>query len=375
MTKVKYLMPILIALLTIGAEAQTTDAASKVSNLQWTSDFRYRYDYYDYENDTPPAVKGEQKLRARVGVTGNVVEANKFEIRLATGTGRTSTNQTLGNSQATGTNTQSFSNYDVRIDRASFGLNVAENTFVNFGRMANPFWLVGGSDLVWDSDLNFDGVSLKYASSGDYAFVASLSRFVAATKTATQNAVFLNTAQLGYKGKFAEDHSYLVTASFYHYEDIKGHVGLNAGSGSNNPVTGGNYLDNYHVADLGLEYTFKIGGKNFSLFGHVITNTAASENRVGYLSGFRYNKLKAKGDWTIGYDFRKLEKTSTVGAYTDGESFGGGVNGDNHRVNLGYQAGEAWTVSLTGMSGNENIASGETKQKRERVLADIVLAF
>lgn len=107
------------------------------------------------------------QLRARLGLRARISDAITADIRVATGTdnGPVSTNQTLG---AGGT-----SQYDVWLDRASIRVTPLAGLNLDFGRFANPFWT---SDLVYDADLNFDGVAI----SGSGALSDQLSLFGAA---------------------------------------------------------------------------------------------------------------------------------------------------------------------------------------------------
>jgi hypothetical protein len=94
--------------------------------------------------------------RLRIGMDVAVAEGLNAGIRLATGNIRNpvSTNQTLGN---TG------DRYDFRVDRAFLKYDLVNDNKFNWlslagGRIQNP-WFTGGSELVWDEDLSFEGVA------------------------------------------------------------------------------------------------------------------------------------------------------------------------------------------------------------------------
>ncbi|MCG2842565.1 putative porin [Sandaracinobacter sp. RS1-74] len=92
------------------------------------------------------------RLRARLGVRAEVADWIRADVRLATGAdnGPVSTNQTLGG-DGTG-------KYHIWLDRASLRLTPASGFQVDLGRFANPFWT---SDLVFDNDMNFDGLAIS----------------------------------------------------------------------------------------------------------------------------------------------------------------------------------------------------------------------
>lgn len=355
---------------TADAVKQETSITAKVQNIKLYGDVRYRYDFKDFENQAPETTE-VQALRARLGVSALIADKTKFDFRLATGTGRTSTNQTLGGNTTAGTN------YTINVDRATLGLDANEKLGFTLGRMGNPFVIAGGSDLAWDADLNFDGVSAKWTPKfGDLETTASLSRFALRIEGATASPVNLNTAGFAVKSNIGEDKNILGHVNFYQYEKLKDQAALVSGNLSGNLAgTGTNYANDYGILDVGLEFGFKVASQSFAIYGNYAQNTTTSDDNVAYLAGFKVNKLKKKGDWTFVYDYRVLERSSVIGAFTDGESFGGGVNGNNHRVSVGYQFGDAWYGSIAGHMGESKIATGETSEDRVRVIADIGASF
>src|SRR5690349_3471217 len=92
------------------------------------------------------------RIRARLGVEAKVSDWVTAELRLASGsdTSPVSTNQTLGSGSELG-------KYQFWLDRAAIRLAPLESLQITVGRAANPFWT---SELLFDEDLNFDGLSL-----------------------------------------------------------------------------------------------------------------------------------------------------------------------------------------------------------------------
>lgn len=91
------------------------------------------------------------RLRARIGINARIDDWVTAEVRVATGNDRSpvSTNQTLGQFGE-------FGKYQLWLDRAAIHLKPMDGLGVELGRFANPFW---SSTLVFDEDLNFDGIS------------------------------------------------------------------------------------------------------------------------------------------------------------------------------------------------------------------------
>jgi Putative porin len=98
------------------------------------------------------------RLRARVGfdadVTSRVVAA--FRVAAGDNSSPVSTNQTLGGSGG------NFSKYQLWIDRAAVRVDAStkagSGVVAQIGRFESPFL---STDLVWDEDVNFDGLAAK----------------------------------------------------------------------------------------------------------------------------------------------------------------------------------------------------------------------
>lgn len=98
--------------------------------------------------------------RIRLGIDASVTEGLKAGIRLATGNQRdpVSTNQTLGNTGR---------HYEFAVDRAYLEYEAMDDNKFKWltlagGRVKNPWYtgggeFTGGSELVWDTDLSFEG--------------------------------------------------------------------------------------------------------------------------------------------------------------------------------------------------------------------------
>jgi hypothetical protein len=94
------------------------------------------------------------RFRARLGMLASISESVEVGLQLASGDDNSpiSTNQTLGGG---------FGKRDIWLDRAYLTLRPTSWSTANFGRFANPFLT---SDLLFDEDLNFDGVSAELRS-------------------------------------------------------------------------------------------------------------------------------------------------------------------------------------------------------------------
>lgn len=93
-----------------------------------------------------------QRIRFRLGLQADIDPSVTAYFRLATGsqTNPDSTNQTLGGY---------FTDKGFWLDQAYVDIHRFEGQHLWLGRMANPFRL---TELVWDDDVNLDGVAASY---------------------------------------------------------------------------------------------------------------------------------------------------------------------------------------------------------------------
>lgn len=139
---------------------------SWLEGTTWEADVRLRYqqDRFAPGNFTPlqlsyyvdPILVGNSqenndrwRARLRFGMETKLTDMTSLGFRIATGklTDPISTNQTLGNN---------YERYTLGVDRAYINLTPVSWLKLSGGRIANPFF---NTDLVWDQDLNFDGVA------------------------------------------------------------------------------------------------------------------------------------------------------------------------------------------------------------------------
>lgn len=173
--------------------------------------------------------RSRMRVRARLGVSAQIADWVQADLRLATGSDRSpvSTNQTLGGGG-------NLSKYSLWLDRAALQLTPTDALTLTFGRFANPFW---SSELVFDNDLNFDGVAARYdlaAADDDAAFAPWISAGLfpvyntefdfgstSTSKTRSRDK-WMYGAQLGARWRFADDMALRVGLGYFQYDQFEG---------------------------------------------------------------------------------------------------------------------------------------------------------
>lgn len=154
------------------------------------------------------------RIRARLGVLAKVNDSVDAEIKLATGNDKdpVSTNDTLGNS---------FNKHGFLLDLAYLKWKPMNGLTLWGGRLPSPWF---STDLVWDPDLNFEGVAASYS----HQFTDSFGGFLTAgvfpiqELELSQRDKWLFGVQGGIEFRHGDDISAKVGVAYYKYDNMKG---------------------------------------------------------------------------------------------------------------------------------------------------------
>lgn len=191
-------------------------------------------DFNDPANPPPirntTANRNYLRVRARLGIEADVAPQLTFYGRLATGMQNNpdSTNQNLGGY---------FTDKGIWLDRAYVDIHPfkGEDAHLYLGRMANPFHL---TELVWDDDVNLDGVALSYSRpiGGGLSAHAVGGAFpldyapddepqTSVTKTSDGRATkWLFAGQVGVDWQATDAFKAGVNAAYYDYSNVEGRL-------------------------------------------------------------------------------------------------------------------------------------------------------
>lgn len=407
--------------------AEPNAVPSWLDRLKWEGDIRVRYQMEEFakSNASPddyfvalPATNPEVtraagfipisantqadrerfRVRARLGLLAKVSDDWSAGVRLATGStsDRVSTNQTLG---------QDFNKYQFLLDRAYVKYEPAEWFSVTAGRVPNPWF---STDLVWDEDLNFEGISATFKpnfADGDFKPFLTLGAFpLREDGPPSRKSRWLRGAQIGAKWQMVPNTRLNVGLAVYDYDNIEGRpetqdnyldylVGGSATYGQYEYGSGlrqkGNTLfDTAYQADTstiwGLASKFRPVNLTASLdlahFDPVhvvltadfVKNTAFDRSEIqrrtgvaltdGKDFGYLYKvalgmpKLEKRHDWQASFAYRYLGSDATVDAFTDSDFGLGGTNLKGYQLGLNYGVDQNAWLSLRWMSA-ESIES------------------
>ena len=341
------------------AVAQSAPAADSAV-LKFSGDMRYRHEAI---NDDASAERQRQRIRARFGVTADVTDNVRVGLTLATGNDDpVSANQTLD----TG-----FSRKSIGVDRAYFAWDATDDLNITGGKMADPFYRPGNHHLIYDGDLNPEGLALRYNRTNWFASLAGLW----VEERATADDSILLGGQLAYRRALDGGKRFTAGVSYYDYLNTQNQTPFWDGAPAGNRVNAaGNYLNDFNEAELFAEFNLKAGERPLSLFADYVTNVEADDENTGYALGAWYGEVTKPGTWRIGYAYQQLEADAVIGTFTDSDFAGGGTDGRGHIVDFSYGFRTRWTLAFKYFINERGMAAGEERDYN-RLQADVQFTY
>lgn len=354
-------------------EARKADFASPewVKDMQIKGDFRYRFEGTD--DETRSSDRNRSRIRARVGVYGKASEEFDYGLRIASGNDEspTSTNQDLGNS---------FSSKDLWLDLAYFDYHPKSISGLNVlgGKIKNPYFTVGNSDLMFDTDVNPEGIAMTYSKTlnDKTDFFAAAGGFYLEERS-TEAETSLWGLQGGVTHVFDTEQGNYITlgGGYYDYGNLQGTtLSFSSTNFFGNTTSGGNFASDFDVVQGFAEYGFKYHDIPVKFFGDYAKNVASTTDKdAAYLAGVTVGNNKKAGDWLFGYNYRDVEADSIVGVLAEATFGGGGTDVRGHKFSLGYQLDKNVNFTTSYMVAERT--RNDVAADHNVLLADLQLKF
>jgi len=334
-----------------------------------------------------------QRLRARLrlGLEAQLGWGWSLATRLSTGnlSDPVSTNQTLGNTGV---------RYQTGVDLAYlkwYGNSATGRHALNAwgGRMPNP-WL--GSDLVWDTDLSFEGIAANYRFGltrdnpyGRFAFL-TLGGFPIQEVELSNKDKWLFGGQLGFEWKFEGGSRVRFGAGYYDYENIVGQ--RNAPDSGLLDFTAPQFLQrgntlfdirndvdtatnlfalaaDYKLANATLNFDYKVSPLyRIALVADYVRNIGfdaaetsariglpAPERTNGYLGelNFGANDMARRHAWRAFVGYRYVEADAVLDAFSDSDFHLGGTDAKGYYLGADFSFTPRVLARLRYLSANE----------------------
>lgn len=368
------------------AKQDETEGMTIPDVLKWaekvkiSGDLRYRHEHIDEETGTTTVEwkNGRDRHRIRARLMLEAIVNNEWDVafRLASGSkDPTSANQSLENS---------FSSKDFWLDLAYFnwhpesmgGLNVVG------GKMKNPFYKVGKNQLVWDGDLNPEGLAVQVNMpifGEDELFFNGGGFWVDESSSGVDTSLW--GAQAYIRHDLGNSDYFLGGASYWDYGNIQGSSDLkstwsDSSSFFGNTSDANMFTSDYDILEVFGEYGFKFDSMPVAFYGSWVQNLVSSTSRdKGWLIGGKLNKAKAPGSWEVSYDYRVLAADAVVGALSDSDFIGGGTDGRGHKFGFKYQLAKNVQAATTFFQNEDDTGSASRDLDYRRLQCDLILKF
>ncbi|NTW53537.1 MAG: hypothetical protein HGB15_01980 [Chlorobaculum sp.] len=369
----------------LGAAFGTQSAQS--AELNWNGDVRFRYESkkVDKTTDSVDYAQDRYRTRVRFGFDAWINEELSAGVQLATGDISNPMKETVSRNE---TYSGIFQPKSIYLNEAyinyhpmSYGLNGKMNVIL--GKRDISKTLVRVDDLVYDSDLTVEGVTLQYGkdSAGKdqdglmaiagYYFLDE--RFNATSKS-NENDPFMMVAQVAYKGEFS-DMNYLIGVGDNNFRNLNHFATPDA---------------RYSVADRNVVELFgKLGGNitetlPWKVYGQYAFNTSESNHgyivdskkRNAWLAGVTIGDAKQPGQWALDFNYNYVEKDSVFPLFTDSDR---ALNTPNSNAK-GYEIGATYHLvqNMTVGAKYYNYRCIDTvagSPKLQTLQADVVVKF
>lgn len=372
-----------------------------VERLHWEGDLRVRAqrDSFGKENFVNNASLADVlnvsntsdqqdrlRVRARLGLLAKVTPGVSAGFRLTTGntSDPVSTNQTLGTYE---------NKYTLVFDRAYLKIDPAEWLSVSGGRMPNPYF---SSDLVWDDDINFEGVATTFqlpaSSNSKFRPFMTLGAFplesIEQTPDIKARDKWFWGAQAGLDWRLSSDTRVKVGAAYYDFKNVEGIASPIATPNiyartaplfrqKGNSVfdidpTGTSkwalaskfqllnftgsldlaHFDPVHVILSG-DYVKNIGFKQSEIF------TRTQESLDPKVKGWQGRVtvgmpvIQQRHDWQAHFGYRRLDRDAVLDAFTDSDFHLGGTDTKGYFVGASYGLDKNTWLSMRYMSADQ----------------------
>ncbi|MEI6640321.1 MAG: putative porin, partial [Chlorobium sp.] len=316
-------------------------------------------------------------------------------IQLSTGsaTETTSRNQTLSGLFLA--NPVYLNEYFIDYHPVAYGLDGQINFLLGKRGVASTLIVI--NDLVWDTDLTFEGVTIQYGKDADgkekeglsaVAGYYSLQEFngvqsALATPPAGQekNAILL-VGQAAYSGELS-NFNYKIGAGYYDYANFAYQIALSNSPAPNYTGKDFNIVELFGTLDgqitellpwkLSVQYAVNTAKKD-------ATNINIDDaKRSSYLLEAKIGDAKQVGQWSVNADYIRIERDALTILTDSDRNMGAATNLAGFKVAGNYHLAQNLTLGLTWFQfktiDDKSTVTDESAPTRRIIMADAVVKF
>lgn len=350
------LASLLLALVTTPVYSQD----SWSDRISMKGDVRLRHESIDEEGEED---RRRMRFRVRFGLSAEVSNDVKIVFQLATGGDNpVSTNQSFDDG---------FSTKDIGVDLAYVDWAVREDLHLYAGKMKNPLFKAGGVPLIWDGDLNPEGIAATFTSGG---FFGTAGGFSVEERSSSDDSL-LYVVQAGYKFPLGDNLSLTAGAGYFAYTNTVGNEPFYNGRSRGNSVDiDGNYIYEYENTEVFAELGTKVNDWPLNVYAHFVQNNAVSADDAGFAVGAKIGSAKSDGQKEFSWTYMDTEADAVIGTFNDSDFGGGNTDSKGHMLKAKYAVSNRIFVGGTLFLNDVDVVRG-TKHDYNRLQLDIEFKF
>ena len=329
--------------LIVGLAAALGFNNAQAVDWNWKGDVRERWeDQRTLKNNADTYSTSRSRTRVRLGVYPWINEELSAGVQLATGNDKV--DETISRNQSAGALFQPKNIYlnEAFIDYHPTALDGQVNVIL--GKRDGSASIIRVNNLVYDSDLTFEGVTVQYGKdaegkekSGPIAIAGYY--LLDSWSDAAKSDPTLFIGQAAYKGE-VNDIRYMLGAGYNLYSQV---LNISTTLNADKSGTGGGFVANNNTLNKGyriVELFGNIGGQitdtlPWSIYGQYAVNTAKSADyvainnnrRKAWLAGLTIGDAKQVGQWSLDGKYDRIESDSVFPYFTDSDRKVGSFTG------------------------------------------------
>jgi hypothetical protein len=371
-----------VALL-VGLAAALGFNNAEAVDWNWKGDIRYRYEstFKDTDANDEEHSRDRHRMRVRIGVYPWITEELSAGVQISTGgTEPTSRNETFDDL---------FASDDVYLNEAYIDyhpmfLNGDVNVILGKRDVAKT--LIVMKDLVWDSDLTFEGATLQYGKDADGKEKDGISAVAGyyvidenSSLTTKEQDAYIVAGQLAYTGEVS-DLGFKIGAGYYDYVHLDGYSVSSSAVSKPTDSAFKPGLD-FNI----VEFFASVGGNitetlPWKIYGQYAFNTAEHADfsaiddakRDSYLIGLQIGNAKNPGQWSLSGEYVSIEEDA-VADITDSDRNGGSFTDlEGFKIGATYHLVQNMTLGATYYNFNKIDDDTTTNHLFQ---ADVVVKF
>lgn len=354
---------LLICLIVTPVAVADETESSWVDRVSFYANLRLRFEDIEEEGN-PNANRDRERGMVRLGVKADVHDKIELVIGLASGGDNPVSRNVTGDG--------GFTTKEIGLELFYVDWEATDSISVYAGKMKNQLFKAGKVPLIWDSDLNLEGVAATYSSG---MWFGSLSRYSVEERSGEDDSS-LYSGQVGVVFDTGQTSKLTTGLGYFGYTNTIGNEPFYNGAAKGNTVdVNGDLVFDYKNAEAFLQFDTKLGTWPLQLYGHYTVNNEVDREDTAYGFGAKIGSTKAKGNMQFSWTYQDIEADSVIGTFNDSDFGGGGTDSRGHMIKGKYMITDNINVAGALFVNKIDGFQGGVERDFDRIQLDLQFMF